>query len=265
MGMGRTGQCSTAATAVGKQADAHFQARRQLILKVNAQVMLIINKDVSKGLVNGARGRGKSIQGNSSVTVVFVDGSMCTFGTEQFEMRDATGRVIVTRMQVPLVLAWACTIHKSQGLSLDRVKMDLTKCFASGQAYVAVSRARTLGGLQIVSMNSRSIRTDSRVTAYMKQLEQSQATARAQFALTGVSTPPLVALAAVGQVCLDRIDRDSSAEATPAAQSPVASKLRMTVTAPSKKAARFVTAATASDSASEAGSDTEVLAWYALQ
>ena len=61
---------------------------------------------------------------------------------------------------MPLKLAWALTVHKCQGDTLDRVRVDLGGCFAPGQAYVALSRARSAAGLQVVGFGDGAVRTD---------------------------------------------------------------------------------------------------------
>lgn len=148
--------------------DSLFQARRRVELKVDAQVMLIMNKDAKMELVNGSRGRVVSInKKDETITVVFVNGLQETFKLEMFELKDARGSTIVIRMQLPFILAWACTIHKSQGMTLDRVKMDLSQCFENGQVYVSVSRAKTLEGLQITGMDASRVRCDPRVKKFM--------------------------------------------------------------------------------------------------
>ncbi|KAL7285782.1 hypothetical protein ACG7TL_000891 [Trametes sanguinea] len=67
-----------------------------------------------------------------------------------FEVVSAEGTIEATREQVPLILAWALSIHKSQGQTLQRVKVDLNKIFEKGQAYVALSRATSMDGLQVL-------------------------------------------------------------------------------------------------------------------
>ncbi|GAX73971.1 hypothetical protein CEUSTIGMA_g1421.t1 [Chlamydomonas eustigma] len=75
------------------------------------------------------------------------------------------------RVQIPLKLAWALTIHKCQGLTLDLVQVSLKDCFAQGQAYVALSRARSLEGLQILDLDSSCVRTDPAVSDFYAALK----------------------------------------------------------------------------------------------
>jgi len=75
------------------------------------------------------------------------------------------------RLQIPLRLAWALTIHKSQGASLDFVMCDLQGCFTSGQAYVALSRARSMLGLQIKNFHSKNVTADPLVKAFYDALD----------------------------------------------------------------------------------------------
>jgi ATP-dependent DNA helicase PIF1 len=70
-----------------------------------------------------------------------------------FEITNADGKMEALRVQVPLILAWALSVHKSQGQTLERVKVDLGRTFEKGQAYVAVSRATCLEQLQILNFD----------------------------------------------------------------------------------------------------------------
>ena len=76
------------------------------------------------------------------------------------------------RKQVPLRLAWALTIHKSQGSTLDLVVCDLRGCFTTGQAYVALSRARSMQGLQILNFDPSGVATDPLVESFYAALDK---------------------------------------------------------------------------------------------
>jgi ATP-dependent exoDNAse (exonuclease V) alpha subunit len=80
------------------------------------------------------------------------------------------------RVQLPLAPAWALTVHKCQGLTLDRVKMDISKAFLTGQAYVALSRARTLEGMEVQAFEADTIRACPRVAAFYNALLEEQQT-----------------------------------------------------------------------------------------
>jgi len=71
-----------------------------------------------------------------------------------------------SRFQIPLVLAWAVTVHRCQGLSMDAAVMDLGSCFASGMVYVALSRVRTMEGVHVLSFDRSKVRADVRVALF---------------------------------------------------------------------------------------------------
>jgi ATP-dependent DNA helicase PIF1 len=137
----------------------------KLVFKVGAQVMLKVNLDTDLGLANGTRG--VIIEIEPSLKVRWFNGIVTIVEPYTWEIKDED--LILSRTQIPLVLAWALTIHKSQGSTLDYVICDLGESmFASGQAYVALSRVKTLNGLLISQLNEKCLfKQDEKALAYV--------------------------------------------------------------------------------------------------
>jgi ATP-dependent DNA helicase PIF1 len=185
--------------------DAFFRSAlvpERVVLKVGAQVMLTKNAP-EEGLVNGSRGvvkhfigKEESVEnltarirlsspdsparlvldaqleairnGPAAATypvVLFCNGRQLLCGPTDFRHRIyMTGDC--RRVQVPLKLAWALTVHKCQGDTLDKVRVDLNGCFAPGQCYVALSRAKSTAGLQITGFTDDAVRTHPLAIAF---------------------------------------------------------------------------------------------------
>jgi ATP-dependent DNA helicase PIF1 len=145
------------------------QARPRLELAVGAQVMLIKNLDIEAGLVNGSRGVVTSfLQGRPIVK--FFNGIEMIIKIDQWENK-ISDDVFVVRAQIPLILAFALTIHKVQGATLDCVKMNLgSSIFEYGQFYTALSRVRSLEGLSITELDFDKIKTNDTVLQFYKEL-----------------------------------------------------------------------------------------------
>ncbi len=84
-------------------------------------------------------------------------------------------------LQYPLRLAWAITVHKSQGMSLDAVEVDLSKSFETGMGYVALSRVRTLDGLTILGLNEKALQVNEEVLAFDQELQEASSEAQEEF------------------------------------------------------------------------------------
>src|SRR5204862_308126 len=81
------------------------------------------------------------------------------------------GKVKAEISQLPLRLAWAITVHKSQGMSLDSMEVDLSKSFVRGMGYVALSRVRSLGGMKLLGFNDMSLEVDPEVLEMDKNFQ----------------------------------------------------------------------------------------------
>ncbi|RLW06011.1 hypothetical protein DV515_00004851 [Chloebia gouldiae] len=158
-----------------KLIDAQCPVGGRVELKLGAQVMLAKNLDVSQGLVNGARGVvvGFESEQRGLPKVRFLCGVTQLIKMEKWVIKGPSG-VHLSRQQLPLKLAWAISIHKSQGMSLDCVEISLSRVFESGQAYVALSRARSLAGLRVLDFDPKAVRADPAVLQFYRHLRRHQ-------------------------------------------------------------------------------------------
>lgn len=153
-----------------------------ITLKVGAQVMLRVNiRDPSKKLIltNGSRGIVKEInelppstlisQPEYIITVEWENGIVREMTTQSFKLEDKTGTY--TRIQFPIELAWAFTVHKCQGFTVSSAVLDPQRTFADGQFYVAISRVRTLEGLFLVNFDPRYVKANKLAKEYMSAIE----------------------------------------------------------------------------------------------
>lgn len=126
--------------------------------KVGAQVMLLTNLDVESGLANGTIGKivRWSEYGDNPV-VEFANGMTVEIARHQWEVKQ-DDEIIAKRSQIPLRLAYAITIHKSQGMQFDKLQVYISKCFEYGQVYVALSRAKNHKGLFVDTKGYHTIK-----------------------------------------------------------------------------------------------------------
>lgn len=142
-----------------------------LELKPNAQVLLCANICTEAGLVNGSRGIVKKITPEGLPVVLFANGVKGVIGPYSWPTRVGKDGYVVYK-QIPLRLGWAVTIHKSQGMTLDYIQIDLgSTIFTDGQAYVALSRAKSLEGVTITEFSPDSFRVNPTVKQYYSILE----------------------------------------------------------------------------------------------
>ncbi len=151
--------------------ESNFPIPSVLKLKVGANVMFVKN-DLDRRWVNGTVGIIRHIK--NDVVIVAVNGLNVTVKKEEFTQNEAkyeNGKIkyeeVVKVEQYPLVLAYAMTIHKSQGMTYKKIACDLSNCFESGQEYVALSRAVSLKGLKLLSpIRKENIEVDHNTTNF---------------------------------------------------------------------------------------------------
>jgi ATP-dependent DNA helicase PIF1 len=150
-------------------------APEQLKLKIGAEVMFVKNDTAGK-YVNGTRGVvvGFDNAGEGWPIVKTYDHKTMTAYPEEWKYEDnGIVRAIIT--QVPLRLAWAITIHKSQGMTLDAAEVDLGDAFEPGMGYVALSRVRSLKGLKLMNLNEMALKVHPKILQHDKIFKECSA------------------------------------------------------------------------------------------
>ena len=164
-------------------------APEHLVLKKNAVVMAVRN-DAEGRYVNGSLGMVigflKDARGGWPI-VEFENGNVVTMKRADWEMMDGDDG-LASVSQVPLRCAWAITIHKSQGMTLDSAIMDLSRTFAPGMGYVALSRVEKLDGLYLNGVHNRMFNVSADAVLLDDALRAGSARAAAQLAEQGADS-----------------------------------------------------------------------------
>ncbi len=155
-----------------EQFDRDCKAPKTLELKEGCRVMLLKNLNISKGLVNGACGTIKNLT-TASIDVLFDNGIRLNLEPIDFDYNQ-DGKVKINRKQYPLRLAYGITIHKSQGMTFDKLVVNFNKIFDYGQAYVALSRVKSLDGLILKNFNHNKIVANDKVIKFYNNLLKSK-------------------------------------------------------------------------------------------
>ena len=147
-------------------------APENLGLKIGAKVMFVRN-NYEIGYINGTLGEIIDYHVDDGFPVVAcLDGREFVARPETWKVEDEEARPVAYFKQVPLRLAWAVTVHKSQGMTLDAVEVDLSKTFESGQGYVALSRCKTWDGLNLLGINNQAFQMDELVRKADKRFQE---------------------------------------------------------------------------------------------
>jgi ATP-dependent DNA helicase PIF1 len=152
-------------TAYKEKYDNLIRFKQELRLKIGSQVMYLINKN---NLVNGSRGIIKDFVEGFPV-VLFDNGTELTVSHETLDIEE-NNNIVLSYTQLPLTLAWAITIHKSQGSTLTLARVNCKHIFEFGQLYVGISRIQTLEGLYLRNLDFDVIKANPKAIAYYKKI-----------------------------------------------------------------------------------------------
>lgn len=152
-----------------------------LSFKIGAWVMFTKNDITTHRYVNGTLGIVTGFADTGYPIVKTNAGRTIFAEPDEWRIEDG-GRILARIMQIPLRLAWAMTVHKSQGMSLDAAHMDLSDTFEYGQGYVALSRVRTLAGLSLAGLNARALEVHPETRAKDAEFRNASQKARGTFA-----------------------------------------------------------------------------------
>lgn len=153
-------------------------APESLELKVGAEVMFVANNFTQK-FVNGSRGRVVGFQDDLPLVKLVAKDKTIKVESHSWSLQE-DGKKRAEVIQLPLRLAWAITIHKSQGMSLDGAEIDLSRTFEPGMGYVALSRVRSLEGIYLRGMNAMALQMHGGIFDFDRELKRLSAALAAQ-------------------------------------------------------------------------------------
>ena len=145
-------------------------APEKLVLKKGAAVMFVKN-NFENGYVNGTLGTISGFNETGLPVITLMNNNKVVAETATWSVEE-NNRTLAQIKQIPLRLAWAITVHKSQGMTLDAAQVDLSKSFEKGMGYVALSRVRSLEGLSVLGFNDLALKVDEETLAFDQQLKK---------------------------------------------------------------------------------------------
>jgi ATP-dependent DNA helicase PIF1 len=159
-------------------------------LCIGCQVILVINLSIEDGLINGSKGKIEHFNENGEPVIMFANGIRRAIALHEWEIED--GPHIIKAHGLPVILGYGCTIHRSQGMSIDLAIIDIGRSIFKGaggygQIYVALSRVRTLQGLSILNFDPSRIKCHPKVIEFYKRLDEC---ATNTSVLSSLSPPP---------------------------------------------------------------------------
>jgi hypothetical protein len=132
---------------------------------------MFVKNNFENGYVNGTLGTVSDFDENGFPVVTLFNNKEMVVEPVTWNVEE-NGKILAQTKQIPLRLAWAITVHKSQGMTLDAAQIDLSKCFEPGMGYVALSRVCSLGGLRLLGFNDMALKVNEETLAFDQELKK---------------------------------------------------------------------------------------------
>ncbi len=153
---------------------------------------MFVKNNFDMGYINGSLGEVIGFEEDDQQgllpKVKLTDGTTLLVEPETWSIENESGKAIASFQQIPLRLAWAITIHKSQGMTLEAAEINLTHTFEKGQGYVALSRLKSLSGLRLLGFNQQALELDSLAIKADRRFQELSTEAEANFENVDLTT-----------------------------------------------------------------------------